>query len=88
MMEPVAGSSRSVSTVTGVRKGRKSRAPPPSLEEVQAGLLLVNQCDAKKVRKMKKSLLVAVCCSKFGGSTDDYECFTVNALILKLVRRF
>ena len=84
-MEPAPRSSVSVSTVTGVGKGRKSRAPPPSPDEVKVGVLLVDQRNTKKVRKMRKPLLVAICCVKFGGNTDKYEHFTVDDLVLKLV---
>lgn len=84
-MESAPRSSTSVSTVTVTGKGRQSRAPPPSTEEVKAGVLLVDQ-RSKKVNKMRKPLLMAVCCSKFGGNTNDYGDFTVKELILKLVR--
>ena len=67
------------------RKGRKSRAPPPTLEEVEAGLLVVSRWDLRKVKLMKKPLLVEICRQKFGDA-EAYDQLTVADIISRLVR--
>lgn len=81
----MASSSASASRVR-VRKGRKSRGPQPSQEEIEAGLLIVNQWDPKKVKLMKKPLLVEICRRKFGGDTEVYDELTMENMIAQLVR--
>ena len=83
--EPIAGPSTPVNRAVPVGRGRKPRGPPPSREQIKAGLLAVDQQNIKKIRQMKKSLLVEICRCKFGGNTEAYEILTAEAIIIKLV---